>query len=106
MCNFLDQSCTSRGGANIDPEDFEPLRKVMRKLATKVKAKFKEREMFPLLRDMWFYSETQTAGVVPLLFRGKGMLSRRRWPVEMSTVSIQTYNNLRKKLDVDIHQVW
>ena len=100
---FLDVS--SSGGADIDSVEFEPLKETLRNLKGRFKTRFKESEMFPLVRDMWFYSENQNTGDVQLQFRGKGMLSRRHWPAEMNTVTIQTYKQLRQTLGVDIHDV-
>ena len=85
--------------------DVAALRSHLQNMQPNVKAKFKEREMFPLLSDMWFYSERRNTGTVQLQFRGKGMISRTYWPAEMNTVTIATYNLLRKKLGQDIGQV-
>ena len=68
--------------------DVSALRAHLQHLQPEVKKKFKQREMFPLVRDMWFYSENHTTGDVHLQFRGKGMLSRWYWPAEMNTVTI------------------
>ena len=86
--------------------DVTELQSHLRKLKPRERAKFKEREMFPLVRDMWFYSGNHTTGSVQLQFRGKGMLSRSHWPAEMNTVTMVTYNLLRKKLGMDIEQVY
>ena len=94
--------------SGVDDEDFttfESLKIALRNLKGKAKSNFKAREMFPLVRDLWFYSENHNTGDVQLQFRGKGMLSRRHWPAEMSCVTIQTYKQLRQSLGVDIHEV-
>ena len=100
---FLDVS--GSGDADTDSLHFELLKEELRSMKSKVKAKFKEREMFPLVRDMWFYSENQTTGDVQLQFRGKGMLSRTHWPAEMNTVTVVTYRQLRHSLGVGIDEV-
>ena len=93
------------GDVDADSVNFESLKDSLRTLKGKVKAKFKEREMFPLVRDMWFYSENQCTGDVQLQFRGKGMLSRTHWPTEMNTVTVTTYRELRHSLGLDIDEV-
>ena len=97
----------SDGTSNRNDLDWDvaALRSHLQNLQPNVKAKFKAREMFSLLSDMWFYSESRTTGKVQLQFRGKGMISRTYWPAEMNTVTIATYNLLRKKLGQDIGQV-
>ena len=91
---------------DIDADwEYEELRLHLKNLKSKDKANFKAREMFPLVRDMWFYSENITTGDVQIQFRGKGMLSRKYWPAEMNSVTIVTYNLLRKKLGLDINEV-
>ena len=104
---FMDVSdCSGDANTPVDHSaECEPLKEALRAMKGKVKSKFKEREMFPLIRDMWFYSQNQTTGEVQLQFRGKVMLSHRHWPVEMSTVTVQTYKQLRQSLGVDIDEV-
>lgn len=89
---------------DVDSE-YEELRLHLKNFKAKDKANFKTREMFPLVRDMWFYSENVTTGDVQLQFRGKGMLSRKYWSAEMNAVTMATYNLLRKKLGLDIGEV-
>ena len=100
---FIDMPCS--GTSDFDAAEITPVQEALRALTGRARSKFKEREMFPLLQDMWFYAENHSTGVVKLQFRGKGMLSRRHWPAEMSTVSMQTFNLLRKQLGRGINEV-
>ena len=93
-------------GVSEDLNEFEPLRAALRNLKGGMKAKFKERNMFPLVYDMWFYSENISDGQVQLQFRGKGELSRRSWPAEVNTVTQTTYKSLRQQLGVAIDEVY
>ena len=56
---FLDMSRSGGGDVDADSVNFESLKDSLRAPKDKVKVKFKEHEMFPLVRDMWFYSENQ-----------------------------------------------
>ena len=89
---------------DVDSE-YAELQLHLKNSKPKDKANFKAREMFPLVRDMWFYSENVVTEEFQLEFRGKGMLSRKHWPAEMNSVTMATYNQLRKKLGVDIDEV-
>ena len=44
-------------GVPEDHNEFELLRAALRNMTGRMKSNFKERHMFPLLSDMWFYSE-------------------------------------------------
>ena len=74
---FSDVPSRHDDNVDIDPDQYEKVRVALREMESKIKSRFKERNMFPLVRDMWFYSENHNTGEVQLMFRGKGMLSRR-----------------------------
>ena len=73
---FTDVSERSDNG-DADSEMCDSVRLALRELKGRALSKFKERHMYPLVRDMWFYSENITTGNVQLQCRGKGILSRR-----------------------------